>query len=132
LGQRLTARVVAAFGGLALFLAAMGLYGVMAFAVLQRKQEIAIRVALGASSRTILSLVARQGMSLVFAGIAVGLSAALALTRLFAAILFETNARDPFTLISISILLLLVAMLACYLPARRAMRVDPILALRHD
>jgi putative ABC transport system permease protein len=131
-GPRLTARIVAAFGGLALFLAAMGLYGVMAFSVLQRKQEIAIRVALGASSRTILSLIARQGMTLVFAGIGVGLAAALALTRLFAAILFETNARDPLTLASISILLMLVAMLACYLPARRAMRVDPILALRHD
>jgi putative ABC transport system permease protein len=129
---RLTARVVAAFGGLALFLAAMGLYGVMAFSVLQRKQEIAIRVALGASPAAILNLVARQGITLVGAGIAVGLAAALALTRLFSAILFQTNARDPLTLASISILLMLVAMLACYLPARRAMRVDPILALRHD
>ena len=127
---RLTARITALFGALALFLAAIGVYGLMAFSVAQRKHEMAVRIALGATSRDILRLSARTGLSLVLAGAALGLLGTFALTRLIAAILFQTSARDPLTLAISVTLLVTVAVLACYFPARRASRTDPVEALR--
>lgn len=129
---RLTAGLTAAFAFLALLLAVIGIYGVMAYSVSQRKHEMAIRIALGASPSSILRLIAKQGLFLVVAGVMIGVVVSLALTRFFAAILFQLSARDPWTLSGVAGLLILVGMLACYLPARRAMSVDPITALREE
>jgi predicted permease len=129
---RLTARLTAIFGLLALLLAAIGIYGVMAYLVIQRKHEIAIRIALGASPGKILRLIVRHGLVLIVVGVILGTAGSLALTRFFAAILFQVSARDPFTLTGVGGLLIAVGLLACYLPARRAMSVDPITALRDE
>jgi predicted permease len=116
----------------ALILTAIGLYGVVAYATTQRTREIGIRIALGASGRTILALVIGQGMLPALVGMAVGLAGALALTRLLANQLYEVNATDPLTFICVTALLLLVAFAACFLPARRASRVDPMAALKYE
>ena len=129
---RLTTRLIAAFASLALLLAAMGIYGVVAYSVVQRKHEMAIRIALGANRANILKLIAGQGTTLILIGVAIGTIASLALTRFFAAILFQISARDPLTLFGVAALLIAVGLLACYFPARRAMSVDPISALRDD
>jgi putative ABC transport system permease protein len=129
---RLTARLTAVFGLLALVLAAIGIYGVMAYSVVQRKHEMAIRVALGASPGNILGLIVQQGLVLIVTGVAIGVAGSLALTRFFATILFEISARDPFTLIGVGGLLIAVGLLACYFPAHRAMVADPITALRDE
>lgn len=129
---RLTADVTVAFSALALLLAAIGIYGVMAYSVTQRKQEIAIRMALGAHPASILSLVARQGLKLVLLGVAIGIVGALAFTQVLSSILFQMSARDPLTLVSVTLVLMAVAVAACYVPARRAMSVDPVTALRGD
>jgi putative ABC transport system permease protein len=129
---RLTADLTAAFAFLALLLAAIGIYGVMAYAVLQRKHEMAIRIALGASPGSILKLVTKQGVALVVCGVTIGILASLALTRLFAGILFHISAHDPLTLAGVAAMLIAVGLLACYIPARRAMSVDPITALREE
>ncbi len=129
---RLTTDVTVAFSFLALLLAAIGIYGVMAYSVTQRKQEIAIRMALGAPPASILSLVARQGLQLVVLGVVIGLLGTIAFTRVLGTILFQMSARDPMTLVGVTIVLIAVAAAACYVPARRAMRVDPVTALRGD
>ena len=129
---RLTALLTAAFGILALSLAAIGIYGVMANSVLQRQQEIAIRMAMGATPSSILRLVVGQGLKLVLAGVILGLLGALAFTRVLASVLFEISARDPITLTTVTVVLVVVAMSACYIPALRSMRVDPITALRNE
>jgi putative ABC transport system permease protein len=129
---RLTAKVTAAFSGLALLLAALGIYGVTAYSVTQRKQEIAIRMALGASPSKILMLMTRQGMKLVAIGVAIGLVGSIAFTRVLSSILFQLSARDPLTLASVTIFLIGVAAIACYVPALRATRVDPVTALRSE
>jgi putative ABC transport system permease protein len=129
---RLTSRLTAAFAILALLLAAVGLYGVMAYSVARRKHEMAIRMALGANPGNILRLITRQGFALVASGVAIGIVATLALTRFLGAILFQISARDPLTLGGVAGLLIAVGLLACYIPARRAMSVDPITALRDE
>jgi putative ABC transport system permease protein len=120
------------FGAVALILAGIGIYGVISYSVAQRTRDIGIRVALGASERTLLRLVLDRGIVLTGIGLAIGLAGALALTRLMTTLLFGVGARDPMTMISVGIVLASVAMLASYVPARRAMKVDPIVALRYE
>jgi len=130
--QRLGSYLLSGFGALALLLAAIGIYGVMSFSVAQRTREIGIRMALGAARGDILAMMMRQGAWLVGLGLAVGLVIALAAGGALKAILINVDARDPLTLGAVALLLGLVAMLASYLPARKAMGVDPLVALRHE
>jgi putative ABC transport system permease protein len=129
---RVAATLLGILGVTALVLASLGLYGVMAYLVAQRSQEIGIRMALGAKPRDVFKLILGQGMALVLIGTGVGIAAALGLTHLLASLLYGVSATDPLTFITIPILLMAVALVACYLPARSAMRVDPINALRHQ
>jgi putative ABC transport system permease protein len=130
--RRFSAVLIAVFAALALLLAAVGIYGVMSYVVLQRTHEIGIRMALGARPRDVGSLLVNRGAKWAAVGIAIGLIGALALTRLLSSLLFGVEPTDPLTFTGIALLLAAVAMLACYIPARRAMRVDPMVALRHE
>jgi predicted permease len=131
-GPRLAAGAASTFGLLALVLATMGLYSVMTYAVSQRTREIGIRMALGAQVRDVLRLIVSQGMRMALIGIVLGLAGAFALTRALASLLLGVGTTDFITFVGIPVLLIAVALLACYIPARRAARVDPLLALRHE
>jgi putative ABC transport system permease protein len=120
------------FSGIALVLAAVGIYGVMAYFVSQRTREIGIRIALGAQWRDVLKLILKNGMLLVTIGLLIGLAGALALTRLMTTLLFEVSPTDPVTFGAVALSVILAALLACYVPARRATKVDPLIALRHE
>ena len=128
----LSSSVLIASGLIALFLSMIGLYGALAFAVSQRTREIGIRMALGANTADVLKLVVGKGLRLVFAGVGTGLVAAVAATRLMKSLLYGVSTTDPITFGLIAAVLLVVAVLACWLPARRAARVDPLVALRYE
>jgi putative ABC transport system permease protein len=130
--RRFSVVLLTAFAGVALVLATVGLYGVMAYLVTQRTHEIGLRMALGAPRANVFRLIVGQGLLLTVLGLVIGLAGALALTRLMSAMLYETSATDPLTFASIPIALAAVSLFASYLPARRAMKVDPIVALRYE
>jgi len=129
---RLRTALLAIFAGIALLLAAVGIYGVVSYSVAQRVREMAIRLALGASPGDLLKLVIGKTMLIVLVGLALGGGAALALTRVLASLLYDTSPTDRVTWVVAGALLAAVALLACYIPARRAMRVDPMVALRYE
>ncbi len=130
--HRLAMALLSAFAGIALLLAALGTYGVMSFNVSQRTQELGLRMALGAQQGDILKLVLRQGMSLAAAGIASGIVAAFALSRIMASQLYRISATDPMTYGVVVAMLIVVALLSCLVPARRAMKVNPMVSLRYE
>jgi len=130
--RRFSMEIVGMFALTALLLAGMGIYGVISYIVSERTHEIGIRVALGAQSRNILGMVVREGLELAFAGAAVGLVGALIVSQLMAGLLYGVRPTDPATFAGVALLLIAVALLACYIPARRAIRVDPLVALRYE
>jgi putative ABC transport system permease protein len=130
--QRFSATVLAGFAVTALLLAVIGLYGVLAFGVAQRTREIGVRLALGAEASSVVGLVVRRGVLLTGIGLVVGAAGAIAAARLLRALVYETSIYDPWTLASVPAVLALVALVACYLPARRAARIDPLVALRSE
>jgi putative ABC transport system permease protein len=137
LGKHLTTprfnmMLLAIFAGVAMLLAAIGIYGVIAYTVTQRTREIGIRMALGAQKKQMLGMVLRQGMTLVVVGIVIGFILALAATRVLATLLYGVGANDASIYAAVIALLGMAALLASYLPARRAMKVDPMIALRYD
>jgi ABC-type antimicrobial peptide transport system permease subunit len=124
--------LLSVFACAALFLAAIGLYSVLAYRVAQQTHEIGIRVVLGAQSKDVLRGVLTSGAKLVLFGLGIGAAAAFALTRLMESLLYQVSATDPLTFLAVAVLLTLTGLLACYIPARRAMRVDPMVALRYE
>jgi len=130
--RRFNLILLSVFSGVALLLAGVGIYGVISYGVTQRTHEMGIRMALGAKPRDVLTLVVRQAMVLALGGVGIGLLASLALTRLMKGLLFSVSVTDPMTFAAIALLMTLIALLACLIPARRATRVDPLVALRFE
>jgi len=130
--RRLNLTLLGSFAALALLLAIIGVYGVVSYVVTGRTHEVGIRMALGAQRADVLALFIRQGMVLVLIGVGLGLVGALALTQLMSTLLFGVAPDDPMTFVIVAILLSVIALFACYVPARRAARVDPLVALRHE
>jgi ABC-type antimicrobial peptide transport system permease subunit len=130
--RRFSTLLLTIFAAVALALAVIGIYGIMSWSVAQRTQEIGIRMAVGADARVIFRLVFRRGLKLSAIGLVIGLAATSALTRVLATQLFEISPHDPWTLVGVPLLMLLVTTAACYLPARRATKVDPIATLRSE
>ena len=130
--RRLSMLLLAAFAALALLLSCVGIYGVVSYLIGRRTQEIGVRMALGAQRRDVLLLVLSQGAKMAAIGVFLGLSAAFALTRLISGLLYGVAPYDPVTFLAVSLLLMLVTLLACYIPARRALRIDPATALRSE
>jgi putative ABC transport system permease protein len=120
------------FAGLALLLSSIGIYGVISYVVSQRTHEIGIRIALGAQQRDVLRLMLGEGMKMALLGVSIGIAVALGLTQLMVNILFGVSATDPLTFLGVATLLVVVALVACWIPARRATRVDPLVALRYE
>ena len=129
---RFSALLLAVFAGLAVALSSIGIYGVISYAVTQRSHEIGVRMALGAQGSDVVKLVLRSGMMLAVTGVLLGLAGAFALTRVMTSLLFGVTPTDALTFASVSALLLLIALVACYLPARRATKLDPLAALRYE
>jgi putative ABC transport system permease protein len=130
--NRLQAALLGVFATVALLLAGIGMYGVISYSVAQRTQEIGIRAALGATKAMLLHLVLGRGIVLTVVGLVVGILGSLGLTRLMASLLYGVGARDPATMVLVGALLALVAVIACYVPARRATKIDPLLAVRYE
>jgi ABC-type antimicrobial peptide transport system permease subunit len=130
--ERLTASLLSGLGLLALALAVIGIYGVMSFSVAQRTREIGIRMALGAQAPEVLAMILKHAAMLLGAGLSIGWAAAASLTRYAASLLYGVSPTDPWTFVAVASLLAAAAMIACYLPARRAARVDPTVALRYE
>jgi putative ABC transport system permease protein len=129
---RFTATLLMIFAAIALVLASIGIYGVMSYSVTERTKEFGILMAVGAQQRDVLKMVLGQGLKVALVGVAVGLLAAILLTRVLVNQLYGMSATDPLTFVGVSLLLLMVALVACYVPALRATKVDPIIALRHE
>ena len=130
--QRFSMTLLAVFAGLALVLASIGIYGVLSYLVGQRTREIGIRIALGAARRDVLRMILTDGAWMTFIGIGIGIGAALGLTRLMSSMLFGVKPTDAATFLCVVLTLCLIAMVACYIPARRAMKIDPLIALRDE
>jgi ABC-type antimicrobial peptide transport system permease subunit len=130
--ERITAQLSSFFGVLALVLACLGLYGLLSYEVTRRTREIGIRMAIGAQSHNVIRMVLKKGIGLIITGAVVGIAFALGVTRLLASFLFGVKAGDPITLVAVAALLVVVALAGCYIPARRATKVDPLVALRYE